>query len=269
MTTPSVLQCAGIGVLGLVAGVVGGLAGIGGSIIIIPGLHVLFPGNPSSIHHLFMAGAMVVNVIVAVPASMRHAKAGAVRRDLLPAAIGAASVAMIAGVLASNHVNVAVLQTLLGVSIVLYCAHLTHRTIRPARAGAADSAPAPTPATWRVVVSAALAGLYGGLLGLGGGLVLVPMLQSLARVGLRQAIATSSTVICVTAAIGSSVKLATLERHGQSVGDALLLAALLAPTAIIGARLGAALTHSLPLRWVRVAIIALMLASAAKLLGAW
>lgn len=254
------------GVLGFVAGIVGGLAGVGGSLVMIPGLHFIHGDDPASVHHLYMASAMAVNVTVALPAVYQHSKAGAVRRDLLPTSLASATLAMLGGVLLSNRIEGDHLRTLLGVAIVLYCGYLALRVARnapdPEREGERTTNP-------RIIVSAALAGFTGGLLGLGGGVVLVPMFQALCRMKLREAIATSSAVICVTATIGAVVKLATLHGHDQQVGNALLLAGLLAPTAIIGARLGAKLTHVLPLQWVRVAIIAFLLLAALRLMGAW
>jgi uncharacterized membrane protein YfcA len=92
------------------------------------------------------------------------------------------------------------------------------------------------------------------------------MLQVLCRLPLRQSIATSAAVICVTAPIGAGVKIATLHTHQRSIGDALLLAALMAPTAVIGSRIGAGLTHSLPIRGVRFAVTLLLFVAALNLI---
>ncbi|MGE4197796.1 MAG: sulfite exporter TauE/SafE family protein [Phycisphaerales bacterium] len=250
--------------VGLGAGVLGGVAGVGGSMVMIPGLHLVHGNNPSEIHHLYMASAMLVNVAVALPAAYQHGRAGAVRRDLLPLAIAAATAGILIGVFCSNLIDGDALSALLGGAIILYCAYLAIRTAR--------NSPEPDHASrrtspWRVASCSALAGLTGGLLGLGGGVVLVPALQLVCRIPLRHAIATSSAVICFTALIGAGFKLATLGQHGQSIPHALLLAALMAPTAILGARIGAKLTHTLPLQWVRVLIILFLIAAAAKLMS--
>ena len=49
--------------------------------------------------------------------------------------------------------------------------------------------------------------------------------------------------------------------------DSLLIAACLAPTAVIGGLLGAGLTHSLPLPWIRAVLMLLLGIASAKLLG--
>ena len=70
----------------------------------------------------------------------------------------------------------------------------------------------------------------------------------------------------MTSTIGASVKVATLHTHQRSVADALFLALLMAPTAVVGGRIGAGLTHSLPIRGVRLAITLLLLIAAGDLL---
>src|SRR5690606_33119046 len=84
--------------IGLAAGLIGGLAGIGGSVIMLPGMAWAFgyPEGDHSRHHLYMAAAMVVNVIVAVPAALRHHRERAIqfpvlKRLLPPMLIGVAS----------------------------------------------------------------------------------------------------------------------------------------------------------------------------------
>jgi uncharacterized membrane protein YfcA len=105
----------------------------------------------------------------------------------------------------------------------------------------------------------------GGLLGLGGGVLLVPMLQMLCRVPLRNSIATSSAVICMTAVIGAGSKMASLNALGQSPRHALVLALLMAPTAVLGGHVGAHLTHALPIRVVRALITVLLMFMAVRL----
>ncbi|HWB19632.1 MAG TPA: sulfite exporter TauE/SafE family protein, partial [Phycisphaerales bacterium] len=112
----------------------------------------------------------------------------------------------------------------------------------------------------------AVTGFIAGLLGIGGGLVAVPLLQRICRLPLRQCIASTAAMMCVTATVGSIVKCSTLhtltDASGQSLNlsavDALRLAAVLAPTAMLGGLFGAKLTHKLPLPIVRTAFILLM-----------
>lgn len=234
--------------------------------VILPSLHFTFGDEPENVHHLYMAAAMTVNVAVSVPAAMRHRKAGAVRSDLLPTLLTSTAAAMVAGVLVGNLVHGDRLKLFLAAFVGAYCLFNLVRLIRNApehlpeheRTGRAN-----------LIISGAATGFIGGLLGLGGGVLLVPMLQMLCRVPLRQSIATSSAVICVTAVLGAGLKMASLPGMHQSVTWALLLAAIMAPTAVVGGLLGAKLTHSLPLRGVRLIVTVLLMAAAMKLAGVW
>jgi len=252
-------------VIGLGAGLLGGLAGVGGSILILPSLGMVFGYPNSSTHHLYMAAAMTVNVAVAIPAALRHRQAGLVRMDLLRVLVPVTAAWLAVGVIASNFLPGWQLQILLAVFLVGYCAYLVWSAVAQ-RAEAGEGQQRIT--TPRLAVSAALAGSTAGLLGLGGGVLQVPLLQVLCKVPLRQAIGTSSAVICLTAVVGAGLKLATLRGEGESAWEALVLAAVMIPTAVLGARLGAGLMHKLPLNAVRVAITVVLLISAWRLAAA-
>jgi uncharacterized membrane protein YfcA len=118
----------------------------------------------------------------------------------------------------------------------------------------------------RLAICGAGTGLVGGLLGLGGGFLMVPLLQIICNLRLKNAIATSSAVLCVTAAIGAALKIWTLPQHHQLISTALFYALLMAPTGIIGALLGAKWLHHLPVTGVRMIMTLLILLAATRLL---
>ncbi len=261
--TPTTLQILEVMGIGLVAGTLGGLAGVGGSMIILPGLH-FFIGEPrSSTHHLYMAAAMAVNFAVSLPAALRHHRNGLVRVDLLPTLLISTALLMLVGVASSNLLDGTSLRVGLAVFLLGYCLYNLFRIIKPRpKVDLPEYTSIP-----RLAVSGGATGFVGGMLGLGGGVLQVPALQILCGLRLKQSIATSSAVICVTAIIGASAKLATLHVHGERWQEALMFAAILAPTAVIGGTIGAWLTHRLPVRYVRVAMVFLLLFAAARLGG--
>ncbi len=251
--------------IGLVAGVIGGLAGIGGSMVMLPGLAIVFgfPGDPGHTRqHAYQAAAMCVNVFVALPATIEHARAGAVRRDLVIGLLPAMCLGILVGVLISNFVPGEALKNLLAIFIGAYCLVNLYRVLRPRKPGDGEH-DAPRRTTLAAIGSAA--GMVGGILGLGGGVVTVPLLNLVGRVRLRHAIAASSATMCISAAIGAALKLGTLPLHGQPIREALWLTLAMGPMAVAGALIGARLAHTLPLRAVRLAISILLLIAAARM----
>jgi len=260
-----------IATIGLIAGLLGGLAGVGGSVFILPALHflfspMLFGENPDrEVHHLYMASAMTVNVIVSIPAAWRHHREGAVRVPLLRTLIPVSCAGMIAGVLLSNLFPGNWLKLILAVFLVCYCTWNFRIIFRPNRRkfGGQGRVERATPA--RLLWVGGVTGVLGGLLGLGGGFLMVPLLQIVCNMRLNNAIATSSAVLCITAGFGAVLKLATLGQHHQRVEDALLYAALMSPTAVIGALAGAKWVHGMPVTAVRLVMTLIILAVATRL----
>lgn len=261
--------------LGVIAGTLGGMLGVGGSIVMIPGLAVLFSldRTPEPNQHLFQAAAMIVNVAVSVPATLRHRKADALVADALLWMLPAALVFVIAGVWVSN---LPVFEGAdggrwLGRLLAVFLVYVIVMNVQKLRAKSpAESVDGRRVTPVRGLTVGSVMGTIAGLLGIGGGAVAVPLQQLLLKLPLRSCIGNSSAIICISAAVGAIYKNATLAQHvsGSSPVDwrmSLVIAAMLAPTAWAGARLGASLTHSLPLKQVRLAFIALMAVAAWKM----
>ncbi len=252
--------------IGLVAGVLGGLAGLGGSIILIPTLAVLFHGRDFDNQHLYQAAAMLVNVCVSIPAALRHRRAGMVRADLFRAMLPATAAAIVVGVLCSNAIDSDLLEKV----FAAFVAAVALQTVWSAltRAPELDEAHARvTPARGAAV--GGIMGFLAGVLGVGGGVVAVPLARVLCRLPLRKCIAASAAVMGLTSALGAAVKVGTLPAHGFSPLKGMLLASALAPTAMLGGYIGAGLTRALPLLWVRLVLSTLLIATSAKMVGLW
>ena len=275
-----------VSLLGLVAGTLGGLLGVGGSVIMIPGLVWLLGaagGAAPGEQHAFQAAAMVANVAVAVPAMLRHRRAGTIDPAAVRGMLPAAAVGIVLGVALSN------LPTFRGAEggrllarglavllawVVLVNIHklwLAWRPTKPVTEAEGEPLRGAAAAT-RFAGVGGLMGVVAGLLGIGGGALAVPAQQQLLRRPLRQAISNSATAMCVSAPLGAAYKNLTLGSHlppdtalvgGAAAG--LVLGLMLAPTAWAGGRLGARLTHTLPINLIRVGFVLLMIAAAWKL----
>lgn len=244
-----------IAAIGLVAGVLGGLLGIGGSVIMIPGLALLLHIADPESQHLYQAAAMGANVAVSLPAALRHKRAGAVRQDVFRPVFISAAIAIILGVLLSNMVPGLWLRRAFALFLLWTGATNLLRLVRGRPDYPEDQARVTTA---RTATTGGVMGAAAGLLGIGGGVVGIPLMQTLMRLPLRNCIGVSSAVMVLTACVGAFLKVTTLGPHGYSPWTALLLTALLTPTAIIGSRIGAAMTHALPLTWVRIAMTGLL-----------
>ena len=265
-------QIAVVALIGLFAGLIGGLAGVGGSVFILPALHIVFSpilfGEPTDlqIHHLYMAAGMTVNVAVSLPAAIQHHREGAVRTSLLRILIPITAVGTIGGVLISNVIPGETLRVALAGFLILYCVWNLSIIARPRRRAFSGTGRVENATPMRLSISGGLTGILGGILGLGGGFLLVPLLQIVSNLRLKNAIATSSAVLCVTAAIGAILKLATLPQHNESISHAMVYIACMAPTGVIGALLGAKWLHHMPVTAVRLVMTLLILAAATRLL---
>lgn len=250
--------------IGLVAGVLGGMLGVGGSVIMIPGLTLLLGYN----QHQYQAAAMLANVAVSIPAAMRHRKAGAMVPRAIKWMLPAALVFVVVGVAVSNLVIFQgedgaiwlgrVLAVFLLYVIWVNIRRLASRIIEPPSDHTHLS-----PKRCSLVGTAM--GSVAGLMGIGGGAIAVPLQQVVLRLPLRSCIANSSAIICITASIGCIYKIGTLDIHGRLPSDAIMTGLMLAPTAWIGGRIGASLTHRLPIRQVRIAFIVLMIVATWKM----
>ncbi|MEO0515228.1 MAG: sulfite exporter TauE/SafE family protein [Planctomycetota bacterium] len=276
-----------VALLGLVAGTLGGMLGVGGSTLMIPGL-VFILGRPTGTEqHLYHAAAMIANVAVSVPAALRHRRAGAMIPAALRWMLPAALMCVVVGVALSNLPVFAGQDggIWLGRLLAVFLVYVIYANVRKLLASqnsrdrtgpgaAADAPPNPfapsnqdvthaTPA--RGLAVGTLMGTTAGLLGIGGGAVATPLQQTLMKLPLRSCIANSSAIICVSAAVGAVYKNLSLSSQPVPAGSepvtwvaGLTLGLLLAPTAFLGGRLGASLTHILPLRTIRLAFIGLM-----------
>lgn len=258
--------------LGFFGGCVGGMLGLGGGIVIIPALTII--RGPDQ--HLYQASLMIIYVVVALAALRRHIRAGAVRADILAGLVPASIVTILVGVWLSNKFPEADLRRMFAFFLLYVIAMDTVRLRREwhGRASGAGGkpvvrTPGRVPVGRSVSVGAAM-GLVGGLLGVGGGTIAVPMQQQVCRVSMREAIGTSTAVILVTGLIGALAKnmtLAEATNGARTINDSLLLAVSLAPGAIIGGVTGSHLAHRLPIFWVRLAFVCLLALSALKMSG--
>ena len=200
--------------------------------------------------------SLACNVVVVTGSTIRFARAGIIpwRRALLFSAV-AAPLAFLGGL---TPIREATFLVLLGLSLV--AAGLALLIPRPPEL---DASPAPV-ARYMALVAAPL-GYLAGLVGIGGGIFLAPLLHLSRWAGARQIAATTSLFILINSLAGLIGQLAKNgpERFGEALGGALpLLVAVL-----LGGQLGSLLAlRFLPERVIRWLTAALTVWAGSRLL---
>ena len=126
--------------------------------------------------------------------------------------------------------------------------------------GSAPTGSRPTGAWYWIalVFTGLLGGLLSGVFGVGGGIVMVPLLISLARMDQRRAATTSLAAIVPTSIVGSLTYLAN--GHIDLVAGAIIAAG-----AVVGSVIGTNLLRRIPLFWLRWLFIALLVVVAVRM----
>lgn len=246
--------------VGLTAGFCGGLLGLGGSVVIIPALVMWFGGKGQ---HLFQATAMMVNFTVVAPAVIRHISARAYDTSMLKGMIPAALCGIIIGVnLSELSVFRGSGQGRLQIIFATFLVYVFCQNLLWLVRGKPERTPSTDRSKRRSLAGALLvggpSGIFSGLLGTGGGLFMVPSQQVFLKLPMRMSIANSATTIMFSSVVGALYKAHSLSHHGTSWTDALMMAGMLAPTAMIGSWIGASKTHHLPVKTVRIAFALLL-----------
>ncbi len=239
--------------LGFATGVLSGLFGVGGGVISQPGMRLL------GLEPLIVIGtALPVIIPGAASGAVRYVREGLI---LWPAVVATVPTGLAAAVVGSvvaeqvpgdGHLLQLATAGLLGLSSYrMGRASAPVPSDEPLAETDAPEAPTGGPEGEASVVRyasiGAVAGVLSGLLGIGGGVIMVPAFVQLARIEVKSAIATS--LVCVGAfAVPGTITHALLGHIDGRVAVALIIGV------IPGARLGAALTIRATDRRLRVTV---------------
>lgn len=254
---------------GVVTGILSGMFGIGGAVVSNPSIRAL-GASP-----LVSVGSTLPSIIPsAISGSLRYRREGLLRWRVVAWTGPVGALASIGGALLSAVVPGD--GHALTMSVAMLMGYTAVRTARrapaaapapesdvemaavaePAAAAGAAAPPAPADAeagedAWRLVVIGLAAGLFSGLLGIGGGLLMVPAFSGWLRIPLKETIATSLACVAVIAVPGMITH--ALQGH-IDWSFALPLAIGVVP----GARIGAHLAIAMPERTLRLAVAAVL-----------
>ncbi len=252
--------------IGLCSGMLGGLLGIGGAVVNTPAIVLLLAKDI----HMAQAASMSVTFFIAAPAAFHHTKLGGLRIDMIKTIVPAALVGILLGVTASIWVPNEELGLIFGVFLLYVLYSNLSLLLRKSLADSEGCSENERVSFQRGTLVGSVAGFGAGLLGIGGGLITVPLTQLVCKCQLRQCIACSAAVMCVTSLVGAAYKNATLP-DVPGIGDihwwtSLTIAVWLIPTCFVGSWIGAMLTYVLPLKIVRMVFCVLVSLAAWKFL---
>jgi uncharacterized protein len=237
--------------VGVVTGVLSGAFGVGGAILSQPGIRAL------GVAPLVAVGTTLPSILPsAVSGALRYRSEGLIDRTAVVLTVPVGLLASVGGALLSDVVpgdgHVLMLMT---AGLLAVTARRLSRGTSGSGAQSTEEPAAPRRHSVMVLVGAG-AGLLSGLLGIGGGVVMVPGFTQLAGLSLKRAIATS--LVCV----GFFAVPGTMTHALQDQVD-WRVALVLALAVIPGSRLGAALTVRADDRRLRMSVGLFLFAVAA------
>jgi uncharacterized membrane protein YfcA len=210
--------------IGLASGILSGLFGVGGGIVMTPGIQVLLGAAPI----VALATPLPVILPTAITGALTYRRAGEIdERAALWMAIPGVAAAAIGAALT----DVVDTHLLLVITAVLLASQAV-AILRGRRRGSREGRRAATPGIYAGIGVAA--GLVSGLLGIGGGLIIVPLLAGWLGMPLKRALGTSLLAIVVLVIPGTIVH-AALGHIDWGIFLAVTLGAV--PGAMIGARI--------------------------------
>ncbi len=219
--------------IGLVSGVLSGLFGVGGGIVMTPGLQVVLDAAPI----VALATPLPVILPTALTGALTYRRAGELDERAAAWMIGPGVPASIVGALLTTFVDTHVL-------LVITAALLAYQSVGILR-GSRDRRGPSFEATPSMYIGIGIfAGFVSGLLGIGGGLVIVPLLAGWLGMPLKRALGTSLLAI-VALVIPGTITHAALGHIDWT------LVAIVAIGAVPGALIGATValgTHERTLR---------------------
>jgi uncharacterized membrane protein YfcA len=198
---------------GVVTGMLSGMFGIGGAVVSNPAIRALGASPIQSV------GSTLPSILPsAISGALRYHREGLLRLRVVAWTGFSGAAAAVGGSVLTTVVPDARLLTISIAVLMVYTAVRTGRSAGPAdaaadgvpgaAAGVGEAASTGAPSTTRnrpgvLVAIGLVAGLFSGLLGIGGGLLLVPAFTAFLRIPLKEALGTSLACVGIIAVPGT------------------------------------------------------------------
>jgi len=235
--------------LGAVAGLMAGLLGIGGGLITVPALAYLLPGqgiDAGNVMHVAIGTSLAAMTVTTALSAYTHHRHGSVNWPVWRQLIGGLVTGSVLGALTVDYLRSDTLRIVFGLFELLLAAHIAF--------GRQDARRSALPSRWKVAFAGLAIGAVCALLGIGGGLFVVPYLLW-HGVSIRAAISTAAaTGVAIAGAGAATFLLLGLDapHGGDTWGHIHQIAfAAIALGSVVSAPLGAILAHRLPAQHLR------------------
>ena len=237
-----VLQLLVLAVLGLVGGILSGVAGVGGGIVFVPTLVYVAGWNIKEA----VAASLVIVIFSSLSGTIRNARSED-PVDWRAAALLSSTIApaSLIGVFISHVSSTGVVQIVFAI-VLLILAYPTGR----GRGSTSPDEKKEMPRSLALLAGVGI-GTLSGLVGIGGGVVIVPMLVLGFGLSTKRAISTSLAIILATGVVASVGYIAT------GFSDLLTLPPLIVGS-MVGAWFGVRLRDMLPEKVIRLGFAAFM-----------
>ncbi len=263
-------------ITGIGVGFASGLLGVGGCFIMIPVQYWVYTSmgiDPK----LAILTAFGTNLAVVFPTAMSgaygHSKRGAVlwKAAIILGITGA--IGAVAGSIIAAHLPAKILTTVFGLAILAGAIRML--TAKPPKVEEKPNENPAVLATWGIIL-----GIVTGIIGIGGGVLMVPVMAVLLRFGMHRAVGSSTAVMIFTSIGGLTGYIMNGLNAGvfgaYSIGHLigyfnpeswLALAATSVPMAQVGVRTA----HRLPAKQLKYIFVIVMIYMALKMIGvfAW
>jgi uncharacterized membrane protein YfcA len=222
--------------IGLVSGVLAGLFGVGGGVLMTPGIQVLLGAPPI----VALATPLPVIFPTALAGALAYRRGGELDTRAAAWLVGPGLVCAALGAWLTDLVDTTLLLLVTALLLGWQAAAIIRDARRPDREVREATAPI-------LGAIGAVAGFVSGLLGIGGGLVMVPLLAGWLGMPLKRALGTSLLVILALVVPGTIVH-AAFGHIDWGICLALIVGG------VPGARLGAALALGAKERTLRLVV---------------
>ncbi|MEN3002033.1 MAG: sulfite exporter TauE/SafE family protein [Armatimonadota bacterium] len=244
------------------AGAFGSMLGLGGGIILVPALTLIF-----NVPIKQAVGASLVGVVATSCAGVQgYLRAGLVDwqiavRLLIPTVLGAIAGGLLVGIVPQKMVaGLFILLLLYVMGQMLWASR--RPPLRESVEGECRARWTASRQKWLASGLSALGGIISALLGVGGGIIQVPLLHTLLNVPLRCAIGTSSFLIGTTASASALLYLVQGKLQPEIVVPATL-------GVLIGAKLGVHIAHRTPIGVLRGIFMVVMVYTIIRIYIKW